>query len=114
MPRFRIGKRRSKRTKAVVPVQFWIAGSKEGHLAHTLDLTNDGVMLGGFRADLRVGDKIEIQYRKKRALFQVSWITTREGSDEKQMGAQCLEAGKQLWGQQFPQKPDEYGEAEII
>jgi hypothetical protein len=112
MPRFRMGKRRSKRTKAVVPVQFWITGSKEGHLAHTLDLTDDGVRLAGFRAELRVGDKIEIQYRKKRALFQVSWITTCEGSAEKHMGAKCLESGKQVWGKQFPQKPDEYEEAE--
>ncbi len=100
------------RKKAVVPVQFWIAGSPEGHLAHTMDLTNDGVRLGGFQIDLRVGDKIEIQYRKKRALFQVSWITAREGSLEKHMGAKCLESGKQVWGEQFPHKPDEYEEPE--
>ena len=100
------------RTKAVVPVQFWIAGSPEGHLAHTLDLTNDGVRLGGFHAELKVGDKIEIQYRKKRALFQVSWITNREGSVEKHLGAKCLESGKQVWGEQFPHKQDEYEETE--
>jgi hypothetical protein len=60
MPRFRIGKRRSKRTKSVVPVRLWIAGSKDSHLAQ----------------------------------FRVTWIVAREGSSEKQIGAECLEPGK--------------------
>ena len=38
----------------MVPVRFWIAGSKETHLAHTLDLTEDGAMLSGFRGELKV------------------------------------------------------------
>lgn len=112
MPRFRIGKRRSKRTKAVVPVQFSIVGSKGTYLAHTLDVSNDGVMLAGFRGELKAGDKIEIQYRKSRALFRVAWILGREGSAEKQIGAECLESGKQVWGEQFPQVSDEYEEKE--
>src|ERR1017187_3242639 len=46
MPRFRKGKRRSKRIKSVLPVRLWIAGSKDSHLAHTLDVSNHGVQLG--------------------------------------------------------------------
>jgi hypothetical protein len=68
MPRFSIGKRRSKRTKSVVPVRLWITGSESSHLAHTLDVSNHvnhGVKLGGCRGEIKVGDKIEIQYRPK-------------------------------------------------
>jgi hypothetical protein len=60
MPRFRTGKRRSKRTKSVVPVRLWIAGSKDSHLAHTLDISNHGVKLGGYRGEMKVGDEIVI------------------------------------------------------
>jgi hypothetical protein len=34
MSRFRKGKRQAARTKSVVPVLLWIAGSKDSHLAH--------------------------------------------------------------------------------
>jgi len=80
MPRFPEGKRRSKRTKSVVPVRLWIAGSKDSHLAHTLDVSNYGVQLGGYRGEMKVGDKIVIQYRHAQAQFRVTWIVAREGS----------------------------------
>jgi hypothetical protein len=101
-------KRRSKRTKSVVPVRFWIAGSKDIHLAHTLNVTNHGVQLGGCRGQVKVGDVIVIQYRRAQAQFRITWITGRDGSLEKQIGAQCLEPGKQLWGERFIEQPDEY------
>jgi hypothetical protein len=112
MARFQTGKRRSMRTKAVVPTRVCIAGSEESHLAHTLDVSEHGVRLGGFRGELKVGDKIEIQYRHKRAHFRVLWITVREGSSEKQIGAECVEPEKQLWGVEFPEQKDEYEEQE--
>ena len=91
MPRFRVGKRRSKRIKSVVPVRLWIAGSKDSHLAHTLDVSEHGVRLGGFRGEVKIGDKIEIEYHYKKGQFRVAWITAREGSSEKQIGAECME-----------------------
>jgi hypothetical protein len=91
-------------------VRLWIAGSKDSHLAHTLDVSNHGVKLSGFRGEMKVGDKIEIQYHNKQAQFRVAWITPCEGSSEKQIGAECLEPGKQVWGVQFPQQADEYEE----
>ncbi len=112
MPRFRIGKRRSKRTKSVLPVRFWIVGSEDIHLAHTLDVSNHGVQLGGYRGELNVGDQIVIQYHQTQAQFRVTWIAAREGSSEKQIGAECLEPGKHLWGERFPEQADEYEEKE--
>ena len=110
MARFRTGKRRSKRTKSVVPVRLWISGSEDIHLAHTLDISNHGVKLGGYRGEMKVGDEIVIQYRHKQAQFRVTWITACEGSSEKQIGAECLEPGKQVWGERFPEQADEYKE----
>ncbi len=104
------GRRRSKRTKAVIPVRFRIAGSQENHLAHTLNVTNHGVRLGGYRGKIEVGDEFVIQYRHAQARFQVTWIAARDASSEKQIGAECLEPGKHLWGERFPEQPDEYEE----
>jgi len=112
MSRFPIGKRQSKRTKSVVPVRVFIAGSKVGHLAHTLDISNDGVKLGGCLGEMKVGDKIEIQYHHNQAQFRIAWIVAHKGSSEKQVGAECLEPGKQVWGARFPQQADEYEEKE--
>jgi hypothetical protein len=108
MARFRTGKRRSKRTKSVVPVRLWIAGSEDIHLAHTLNVTSHGVQLGGYLGEMNVGDEIVIQYRHKQAQFRVTWIAAREGSSEKQIGAECLEPGKQIWGVRFLEQADEY------
>ena len=110
MSRFRIGKRRSKRTRSVVPVRVWIAGTKDCHLAYTLDVSNDGVKLGGWLGEIKVGDESVIQYRQTHAQFRVIWITASEGSSEKQIGAECLEPEKQVWGMLFPQLVDEYEE----
>jgi hypothetical protein len=60
MARSSAGKRQSKRTKSVVPVRLWIARSKNSHLAHTLDVSNHGVQLGGYRGEMKVGDEIVI------------------------------------------------------
>jgi hypothetical protein len=43
--------------------------------------------------------------------FGVAWIAC-EGSSEKQIGAECLEPGEQVWGVPFPQQVDEYEEKE--
>ena len=108
MARLRKSKRQLKRTKAVLPTRFWIAGNDETHLAHTLDASRDGVMLGGFRGELEVGDKIEIQYHHKRAQFRVVWIKAREGSSEKQVGVECVDPTKHLWEAEFPEQEDDY------
>ena len=104
------GRRRSKRTKAVVPVRLKIAGSQESHLAHTLNATNNGVRLGGYRGEIKVGDEIVIQYRHAQARFRVIWIAALDEASEKQIGAECLEPGKRLWGERFPEQADEYEE----
>jgi len=93
-------------------VRLLIAGNEDVHLAHTLDVSSHGVQLGGYRGEMKVGDEIVIQYRHAQAQFRVTWIAAREGSSEKQIGAECMEPGKQIWGAEFPQQNDEYEEKE--
>jgi hypothetical protein len=106
----RTGRRRTRRTKSVVPVCLWIAGSPESHLAHTLNVTNHGVRLGGYRGEIKVGDEFVLQYRRAQARLRVTWIAARDGSSERQIGAACLEPEKHLWGERFPEQPDGYEE----
>src|ERR1035441_8621841 len=106
----RAGRRRSKRTKSVVPVRLRIAGSEESHLAHTLNVTNHGVRLGGYRSEIKVGDEFVIQYRHAQAQFRVIWIAALDEASEKQIGAECLEPGKHLWRESFPEQADEHEE----
>ena len=48
-----------------MPVRVWTAGSKDSHLAHTLDVSNHGVKLGGCRAEMKVGDKSKFNTAKR-------------------------------------------------
>ena len=68
------------------------------------------MQLGGYKGEIELGDTVAIQYRHKQVQFRVTWIITRKGSLEKQIGAECLEPEKQLWGTAFPEQPDEYEE----
>jgi hypothetical protein len=106
----RTGRRRTRRTKSVVPVRLWIAGSQESHLAHTLNVASHGVRLGGYRGEIKVGDEFVIQYRRAQARFRVTWIAAPDESSEKQIGAACLQPGKHIWGERFPEQPDVYEE----
>ena len=93
-------------------MRLLIVGSSQTHLVYTLDVSKHGVMLGGLHADLKIGDKIEVQYHHKRAQFRVVWIKSREGSKEKQVGAESLEPDKQLWDIEHSEKADEYEQEE--
>ena len=73
---------------------------------HNLREVGDGYRL------YRGLSEIVIQYHQTHAQFRVTWITACEGSSEKQIGAECLEPGKHLWGERFPEGADEYEEKE--
>lgn len=110
--RFIKGKRQRQRTKMVAPVRFWITakdGNQESHLAHTLDVSHQGIRLAGYQCELKAGDIIELHYRHKRARFRVLWTSTSEGR-EKYLGAECVEPLKDIWGVEFPERGDEYEE----
>src|SRR2546427_762237 len=110
-PDFAMDKRKKRRTKMVVPVRLRLMGaglSQTSQLAHTLDANENGVKLAGFQGDLNVGDVIEIQHRHERAMFRVVWIRLVRKSSEKHIGAECVEAGKNIWGEGFSHETDEH------
>lgn len=97
----------------VVPVRVRLAGTKgQVQVAHTLDATERGVRLVGFRGGIKLADIIEIQYRKEWALFRVVWIRGLENSEEKHAGAECVEPDTNIWPRVFQAHPDEYEENE--
>ena len=85
--------------------------SNESQLAHTMDITPHGVRLGGFRGEVKVGDKIYVQRQQKRAKFRVVWVSECEGSSEKQVGAEIL-GSEAVWGVELPEQMDDYQERE--
>jgi hypothetical protein len=93
-----------------VPVRIRIDGDQGSHPAHTLDFSDHGVKLGGIRREPKVGDGIEVSYRHKRTRFRVIWIIAQQGSSEKQIGAECCEPEKNIWGVDLPTQIDEYEE----
>lgn len=116
MSRFVTGKRKEKRTNMVVPVRVRLlstTGPGESFVAHTLDASERGVKLAGFRTEIKVDDVIEIQHRHDWALFRVVWVHTLENSLEKQAGAECVELEKNIWGEEFARVPDEFEEKEL-
>ncbi len=100
--------RRQKRTKAVVSVRLGIDGDQRGHLAHTLDVSDHGLKLGGFQGELKVGDVIEVLSRHQRARFRMVWIVAHPGSSEKQIGAECVQPERKLWAVDSAVETDEH------
>ena len=106
-----VAKRRQKRVKMVVPVRLWIqdGNGPSSHLVHTLDVTRGGTRLGGVQCTLTPGLVVEVQRYNKRAKFRVIWVTSAgEKSRETQVGLQCLEPEKHIWGVDIPAETDSY------
>jgi hypothetical protein len=94
-----IGKRREKRLKVVLPVRVnWRdkANNAVNELAHTLDITPSGARLGAIRQELKVGDKVTVQYRQRKLQFRVVWVMPLSGTSEYQVGLES--AGIESWG----------------
>jgi hypothetical protein len=98
----------------VVPVRVRLVGSNEPlQTAYTLDATEKGVKLAGYKGDLKIEDIIEVQRRHQRAMFRVIWIQSLPNSSEKHLGAACVEPDKNIWDEEFPKQPDEYEDEEL-
>lgn len=94
-------RRRQDRMQAVLPVRVRgidAAGASFEELAHTLDLTLDGVRLGSIRHELKVLDRLIVLYRQRRMEFTVVWTKLLDGRNEYQVGLQALSHVKEAWG----------------
>jgi hypothetical protein len=88
-------RRKSKRTKMVLPVKVSISGTT--HLAHTFDLTYAGARLGGLHTTLKSGQIISLQRGSQKANFKVMWVQEL-GPNEIQAGIQAVEQQNNFWG----------------
>ena len=88
-------RRKSRRTKMVLPVKVSIGGAT--HLAHTFDLTYVGARLGGLRTELKTGQVISLQRGAKKANFKVMWVQQLTPT-EIQAGIQVVEPQNNFWG----------------
>lgn len=93
--------RRGSRTKAVLPVRIKgkdAAGAAFDEMAHTLDVTVNGVRLGSVRRELNPQDEVTIFYRQRKMQFRVVWSKKLKGTSEFQVGLQTLTHEKEVWG----------------
>ncbi len=88
-------RRKSKRTKMVLPVKVTIGGVV--HLAHTFDLTHNGARLGGIHVPLKQGQIIAVQRGSKKTNFKIMWVQEL-APKEFQAGIQAIETQNNFWG----------------
>jgi hypothetical protein len=101
-----IGKRRQKRVKLVLPVRVSgkdAADNPLNELAHTLDITPNGVRLGAIRRELKTGDKLILQYRQRKIQFRVVWVRLLPGTSEYQVGLETVTRAGESWGVELPE-----------
>ena len=90
-----LDKRQFRRRKMVLPVKVLI--DKVTHLAHTVDITDAGAAIGGFRMQLQPGTIIALQRGSKKTKFRIAWI--RElAPNEWRAGVESLEPQTNFWG----------------
>ena len=66
--------RRSLRRRVVLAVTVFRRNGEERQLAHTLDITELGMRLGGLTSTVEPGETIEVQRGALKAKFQVIWM----------------------------------------
>ncbi len=81
----------------------WVAGmdargNRFQQTARVLDISRFGARLSEIRCFRRAGELLELKVRGRKAQFRVVWIDDFRG----EVGVQCLEPGKELWGVTFP------------
>jgi hypothetical protein len=90
-----LDKRKNARRKMVLPVKVFI--DQVTHLAHTVDITENGARLGALRMQLKPGTIISLQRGSQRAKFQIAWVR-QLAPNELQAGIECLQPQNSSWG----------------
>ncbi len=96
-----MGNRKKLRLKMVLPIRIWgtgVDGKPFSQLAHTLDITSSGARVGGMRVLLNARDVVWLQCRHRKAQFRVVWTGRPGGAREHQVGIECVEQMRNIWG----------------
>ena len=95
--------RRNLRRKVVLAVTVLRRNGEERQLAHTLDITELGIRLGGLTSTVEPGETIEVQRGALKAKFQVIWMGAAGSAMAGQAGLRGMEADKNIWNVNLPQ-----------
>ena len=93
-----------------LPVRIWgmDASGKLFNLdTHTVDITPVGARIECRLPSLQRGAVIGVQCGRSRARFRVVWTGQPKNSRSPQIGIQCLEPGKYIWGVPLERKMEE-------
>ena len=107
--KFSAAKRRQKRIKMVLAVRLrrtGVNGHSTEQLVHTLDITVDGVRIGGLHERLENGEKVVIQRGPMKRPFRVAWVS--QMGLEYRAGLVALQELRDFWRLDLPEEPDEY------
>jgi len=113
------GHRHQPRLKCVLPVRVVgvdTQGKRFERLACTLDISGSGARISGIGAQLDPGTTLTVYYKRRRAVFRVTWVG-REGSRaDGQIGVVTTDPNVHFWtevpAQDLRQYVDEYGTTE--
>jgi hypothetical protein len=78
-------------------------GKKIDHLTHTLDISANGVRVGGMNAiSLKKGDVVQVQRKRRKASFKVTWLGENGTQRTGHVGLQSIDASPEFWGLELP------------
>lgn len=93
--------RREPRVSVRIPVTVWgldLDGKLFRIQTHTMDITPSGARLEGIWRPLYRGMNIGIECGGRRARFRVTWIGRLGTGTGSEIGVQCVESGRYIWG----------------
>jgi PilZ domain len=95
--------RKESRVPAVVPVRIYgmdAEGKPFGENVATLNISRHGVMLSKVETNLNLGDVIGVQKGVYKAKFRVRWLGKKGSSSQGQVGLECMEPTRNIFGMQ--------------
>ena len=110
------GRRRQPRLKCVLPVR--VVGTDSGgnpfdRLTCTLDISGSGARISGINTRLHLGTNLTVYYKRRRALFRVTWVGRPGNRTQDQVGVVTSDPNIHFWTEvpveELRQYVDEYG-----
>lgn len=93
--------RKEARASAVLPIRIYGidgGGKPFNSVAHTLNVSRSGAMLGNVDVVLNCGDLIGVQKGVYKGKFRVTWTGKKGSSSQGQIGIECVDGPKNIWG----------------
>lgn len=100
-----MGRRRSQRVSKSLPVRVFgtdAQGKSFVRLANTVDISTNGIRIGGVYVSLRVGDIVGVQYGAEKRDFRIVWTGKMGSRNAGEIGLQTLEPDEHIWGLNLP------------